>query len=57
MTMGLNEISALEAVNNLSEVELKLVIKILGDEKEGSIIARNIVSPEKLKKLPIHWIW
>ena len=51
MTMGLNEISALEAVNNLSEVELKLVIKILGDEKEGSIIARNIVSHRKIKKI------
>ena len=34
MTMGLNEISALEAINNLSEINLKLVIKILGDEKK-----------------------
>ena len=34
MTMGLNEISALDALNNLSEANLKLVIKILGDEKE-----------------------
>ena len=34
MTMGLNEISALDAVNNLSEQDLKLVIKILGDEKK-----------------------
>ena len=33
MTMGLNEISALEAINNLSEKNLKSVIKILGDEK------------------------
>ena len=35
--MGLNEISALEAINNLSEKNLKLVIKILGDEKEAII--------------------
>ena len=33
MTMGLNEISALDVINNLSEADLKQVIKILGDEK------------------------
>ncbi len=43
MTMGLNEISALDAVNNLSETDLKLVIKILGEEREASVIAKNIV--------------
>ena len=36
MTMGLNEISALDAINNLSEIDLKSIIKILGDEKEAS---------------------
>ena len=36
MTMGLNKISAFDALNNLSEVDLKLIIKILGDEKEAS---------------------
>ena len=51
MTMGLNEITALEAVNNLSEKDLKLVIKILGDEKEASKIARNIVKFRKIKKI------
>ena len=50
MTMGLNEISALDAINNLSEKDLKLVIKILGDEKEASKIARNIVNNRKIKK-------
>ena len=35
MGMGLNKISALDAVNNLSEVDLKSVIKILGEEKEA----------------------
>ena len=49
--MGLNEVSALDAINNLSEIDLKLVIKILGDEKEASKIARNIVKYRNLKKL------
>ena len=51
MTMGLNEISALEAVNNLSEKNLKLVIQILGDEKDASKIAKNIVKSRKLKRI------
>ena len=51
MAMGLNEISALEVINNLSEINLKLVIKILGDEKEASKIAKNIVKHRKDKKI------
>jgi len=51
MTMGLNEISALEVINNLSEVDLKSVIKILGDEKEASKIAKNIVKFRNQKKI------
>tara|TARA_B100001063_G_C16726070_1_gene536464 strand:- start:460 stop:1470 length:1011 start_codon:yes stop_codon:yes gene_type:complete len=51
MMMGLNEISALEVVNNLSEKNLKLVIKILGDEKEASKIAKNIVKCRNIKKI------
>ena len=51
MTMGLNEISALDAVNNLSEQDLKLVIKVLGDEKEASKIAKNIVTYRNTKKI------
>ena len=51
MTMGLNEISALDAINNLEEIDLKLVIKILGDEKEASRIAKNIVKHRKIKKI------
>ena len=49
--MGINEISALEAINNLSEINLKLVIKILGDEKEASKIAKNIVKHRNTKKI------
>ena len=51
MTMGLNEISALDAINNLSEKDLKLIIKILGDEKEASKIAKNIVEQRNIKKI------
>ena len=51
MCMGLNNISALEAVNNLSEIDLKLIIKILGDEKEASNIAKNIVKHRNAKKI------
>jgi len=51
MAMGLNEISALEAVNNLSEKNLKLIIKTLGDEKEASKIARSIVKYRNKKKI------
>ena len=51
MTMGINEISALEVINNLSEINLKLVIKILGDEKEASKIAKNIVKYRNTKKI------
>ena len=51
MTMGLNEITALDAINTLSEPDLKQVIKILGDEKEASKIAKNIVNRRNIKKI------
>ena len=51
MGMGLNEFSALEAVNNLSEVDLRTVIKILGEEKEAFKIAKNIVKYRSTKKI------
>ena len=51
MAMGLNDISALDAINNLSEKNLKLIIKILGEEKEASKIAKNIVKQRKFKKI------
>ena len=51
MTMGLNEISALDVINNLSETDLKSVIKILGEESEASKIAKNIVNHRSKKKI------
>ena len=51
MSMGLNKISALDAVNNLSEDDLRAVIKILGEEKEAFKIAKNIVRYRREKKI------
>ncbi len=51
MTMGLNEVSAFEAINNLSESNLRSVIKIFGDEKEATKIAKNIIKFRKIKKI------
>ena len=51
MTMGLNETSALEVINNLSEKNLKLIIKILGEEKDAYRIAKNIVKSREIKKI------
>ena len=43
----------LDAVNNLSEDDLKSVIKILGEEKEASKIAKILLNIEVKKKLLI----
>ncbi len=51
MSMGLNEISAFHAINNLDEKDLKSVIRILGDEKDASIIAKNIVKNRSNKQI------
>ena len=51
MSMGLNEISAQDVVNKLSKLELKLIIKIFGEEKEAANIAKNIVKFRKKKEI------
>ena len=51
MTMGLNSVSALEAINTLSEANLKSIIKYLGEEQEASKIAKNIVKHRNNKKI------
>ena len=51
MSMGLTDISAEEVINKFSEIELKLIIKIFGEEKEASKIARNIVESRKFEKI------
>ena len=47
--MGLSDLSAEKAINNLNENQLKLIIRILGEEKDASRIAKNIVKA-RIKK-------
>ena len=51
MCMGINDISALDVINKLSEKNLKSVIKILGEEKDAFKIAKNIVKYRSIKKI------
>ena len=51
MSMGLSNISAQNAINKLSEQNLKSIIRILGEEKEASKIAKNIVKVRKQKRI------
>ena len=51
MSMGLSTISAEEVVNNFSEQRLKSIIKILGEEKDASRIAKNIIKTRLVKKI------
>ena len=51
MTMGLSDVSAQDVINNLSEEKLKLIIKILGEEKDASKIAKNIVIARLEKRI------
>ena len=51
MAMGLNKFSALDVINNLSEANLKSIIKLLGDEEDASKIAKNIVKLRQIKKI------
>jgi 16S rRNA (cytosine1402-N4)-methyltransferase len=51
MSMGLSTLSAEEVINNYDEHDLKLIIKIFGDEKEASKIARNIIKARKIKRI------
>ena len=51
MNMGLANKSAQEVINNMSETQLKLVIKILGEEKDATRIAKNIVKARSEKKI------
>ena len=51
MSMGLSNTSAEEVINNFSEQKLKSIIKILGEEKDASRIARNIIKTRLVKKI------
>ena len=51
MSMGLSDISAERVINNATEQNLKLIIKILGEEQEANKIARNIIIERKKKEI------
>ncbi len=51
MTMGLSDTSAQEVINTLSEAQLNLIIKTLGEEKDASKIAKNIVKARSINKI------
>ena len=51
MGMGLNSINALKVVNDFSPGTLKIIIKILGEEKEASNIVKNIILERKKKQI------
>ena len=51
MNMGLSSISAEKIINNFDENSLKLIIKILGEEKESSKIVKNILKARRIKKI------
>ena len=51
MSMGLSNTSAEEVINNFSEQKLKSIIKIFGEEKDASRIARNIIKTRLVKNL------
>tara|TARA_Y100000591_G_scaffold331842_1_gene367036 strand:+ start:997 stop:2004 length:1008 start_codon:yes stop_codon:yes gene_type:complete len=51
MSMGLTDTSAKEALNTLSKINLKNIIKIFGDEKDASVISRNIIKERNYKQI------
>ena len=51
MQMGLSKISAEDVINTLDEKNLKMIIKILGEEKEANKIAKNIVKERSTKRI------
>ena len=51
MQMGINNFSAYDVVNDLSKDNLTKIIKILGEEKDGSLIANKIIKYRKNKQI------
>ena len=51
MEMGINKYSAYDVVNNLDKVYLAKIIKILGEEKDGRVIANEIDKYRKKKPI------
>ena len=51
MCMGVNSITALEVINNLSLKTLGDILRLFGEEKEFSRIAKNIINQRKEKPI------
>ena len=51
MEMGINKYSAYDVVNTLDKQYLASIIKILGEEKDGRIIANTIVKYRTKKSI------
>jgi 16S rRNA (cytosine1402-N4)-methyltransferase len=51
MQMGLSDISAEEVINKLNEKDLRLILKILGEEQEANRIVKNIIKARQVKKI------
>ena len=51
MQMGLSDISAEEVINKLKEKDLRLILKILGEEQEANRIVKNIIKARQVKKI------
>ena len=51
MEMGINKYSAYDVVNNLDKKDLENIIKILGEEKDGKLIANKIIKARVEKKI------
>ena len=51
MKMGLNELSADEAINKLGNNEIEKILKYFGDENDAKLISRNIIKFRESKKI------
>jgi 16S rRNA (cytosine1402-N4)-methyltransferase len=51
MQMGLSDRSAEDLINTADEKNLRLIIKILGEEKEANRITRNIIKARTIKRI------
>tara|TARA_Y100000768_G_scaffold384403_1_gene368381 strand:- start:686 stop:1312 length:627 start_codon:yes stop_codon:yes gene_type:complete len=49
--MGLTKVSAEQVINECSEHKLKLILKILGEEKEANRIVKNIIKFRASKRI------
>ena len=51
MEMGINEYSAYDVINTLNKEHLATIIKVLGEEKDGKIIANKIDKYRSQRKI------